>query len=266
MTKDLAKRKDYTPIVADYGDDAGVGFEKDVVGEDIAIPFLTLLQALSPQVAGPQAIEGAEAGMFFNTATKDVYPDGIEFIPVAKERYVVEWVPRDDGGGYVGRHERTDDIVLEAKKKYAINEMKSPAGNDLVDTAYVYGIALTPDGETAEILIAFKSSALGPYRGFNTEINKQMITTPDGRKQRVPIFANRVRITSFDDADKKGRPFKNFVLSPVEGTKFVHCLLAEDSDLYQIAKEMNIQVVGGNVKVDFEKQGGTSEDDGKGAF
>ncbi|HKU52551.1 MAG TPA: hypothetical protein VJQ25_08795, partial [Nitrospira sp.] len=48
-----------------------LGFERG----DVAIPFLRILQSNSPQVKKQNAkyVIDAEAGMFFNTATNDIY-------------------------------------------------------------------------------------------------------------------------------------------------------------------------------------------------
>lgn len=55
MTKanEVAELKSNLPVVAhDYGVDAGAGFENQT-SEDYAIPFIGVLQALSPQVGDP---------------------------------------------------------------------------------------------------------------------------------------------------------------------------------------------------------------------
>ena len=56
----------------------GVGFS-EVTTEDLAIPFLRVLAQLSPQVNKRDGayIEGAEAGMIYNTVMNEVY-DGEE--------------------------------------------------------------------------------------------------------------------------------------------------------------------------------------------
>jgi len=65
----------------DYGDHLGAGFE-DTTTEDFAMPFLGILQDLSPAVKDG-IVEGAKIGMFINTATNELYDGekGIRAIP-----------------------------------------------------------------------------------------------------------------------------------------------------------------------------------------
>ena len=51
--------------------DVGSGFE-EVTSSDIQIPFIRIIQALSPQLkkTDPSFIDGASQGAIFNTVTK----------------------------------------------------------------------------------------------------------------------------------------------------------------------------------------------------
>ena len=71
-----------------YGDMAQAGYE-NTGQQDQLIPFLAILQALSPQVqqGTPEYIEGARTGQLFNTATREVI-DG----------------QKGERGGALGRH------------------------------------------------------------------------------------------------------------------------------------------------------------------
>src|SRR4051812_10928480 len=74
--------------------------------QDFALPFLAIAQSNSPQLKKQQPdkyIEGLEAGDIFNTATRQFWRsnEGIAVVPVWFEKSWVEWVLRDDGGGYV---------------------------------------------------------------------------------------------------------------------------------------------------------------------
>lgn len=76
---------------------AGRGFE-EADKDSYAIPFVFILQDNSPQL---DTIEGAEAGMFFNSATNEVMPE-IEVVPACYRRRFVRWGARDVGGGFKG--------------------------------------------------------------------------------------------------------------------------------------------------------------------
>ena len=61
------------------------GFD-NVGADDIAIPFITILQALSPKVRGEGKIEGASEGDFINTVTDEIYKGAIKIIPCDKSK------------------------------------------------------------------------------------------------------------------------------------------------------------------------------------
>ena len=70
------------------------------------IPFIRVIQALSPQIKKSDLsfIEGASQGDLFNTVTGEVWDGekGINVIPCYQETKHLEFVPRDQGGGFVG--------------------------------------------------------------------------------------------------------------------------------------------------------------------
>ena len=70
MTKEVATKKDALPTVYEGFEEFGdLGFS-EVTSEDLAIPFLRILQAMSPQKNKRDGayVDGAEEGMFFNTS------------------------------------------------------------------------------------------------------------------------------------------------------------------------------------------------------
>ena len=83
---------------------AGTGLEEAEAG-DYAIPFLRILQSMSPQLkkSDGKYIADAEEGNFFNTVTEAVYDgsDGVLIIPCAYKKKYIEWVTRENGGGFV---------------------------------------------------------------------------------------------------------------------------------------------------------------------
>ena len=252
--------------VYDYGDDANAGFENQT-GDDLAIPFLGVLQALSPQVGDVSdgGLEGAKAGMIFNTVTDAVYDgkDGVEFIPSLTEHVFVEWVPRSRGGGFVARHEPASDIVKAAKEgsksfgRYSTDytgtgDDKAPfKGNDLVETFYVYGILL---GEQTEpIVLAFTSTKIAVYKRWNTKLN--MFTLKQGdRKIRPPLFAHRVRLSTVKQKNNAGE-FFNFAMAPAEGD-VKSSLLDPNDPRFAAAKGCGDMVKSGAARASYETQKG----------
>ena len=97
--------------------DAGSGFE-EVTSSDIKIPFIRIIQALSPQIkkTDPSFIEGASQGDIFNTVTKTLWngEEGILVIPSYFQQKLLEFIPRNQGGGFVGELSPESEDVRKA--------------------------------------------------------------------------------------------------------------------------------------------------------
>lgn len=120
---------------------------------DNITPLIYILQSQSPQVLkrNPAYIQGAEAGCIWlrNVANPIVSgEEGIIFQPCFFTKDWVEWIPRDAGGGFVGKHlqlprDATRDDRVTNKPRFVM-----PNGNELRETryhmGYVYGHADAP--------------------------------------------------------------------------------------------------------------------------
>jgi hypothetical protein len=111
---EVDETKNQIAVYKELEEFAAEGFS-EVQTDDLAIPFLRILAQLSPQVNKRDGayIDGAEAGMLYNTVLNEVYDGdvGIQVIPAHYNRRFVEWTPREKGGGYVASYETTDPIV-----------------------------------------------------------------------------------------------------------------------------------------------------------
>lgn len=262
-TKEVAKVEPVQaglPSVVDYGEDAGLGYENQS-SEDYSLPFISLLQANSPQVEAEDST--LKGGMLFNTVTEEVYSGktGLEFVPAVTEHAFVEWVPRDNGGGFVAKHDENSPIVAKAKetsKEYG--KLVTPTGNDLVETFYMYGVIVDEDGMPGQMaLIGFTSKKIKVYKNFNTKLN-MFVHKKWGIPNKPPLFAHRVRLSSFKDKNKKGE-FYNFVLEHAESDlkedgklipAIYRSMMTPDDPRYQAAKQCKIMVEGGLAKAAYE--------------
>jgi hypothetical protein len=244
----------------DYGADAGGGWE-NTSQEDFTIPFLAILQAMSPQVQETEAeyIEGAKAGQLMNTATQDLYDgkEGVEFVPCYTQHLYVEWRNRQtDGGGFIGIHLADSDVVKAAKQastefgKYTV-PVQDGVDHDLVETFYIYGIIVEGDEILAPCMISFSSTKIKAYKSIMTPLRQV--------KGRPPLFAFKLRITTVAEKNTKGT-FHNFKLAPANGNA-VDSLIAPDHPFFAVAKEFKDQVAEGNAKVNH---GGAQAGEGGG--
>lgn len=232
-----------------YGVYADAGFENQT-RDDIVIPFITVLQDLSPQVK-KGTVEGAKVGMLFNTVTEQLVDPkkGILFVPAYTEHVYIEWIPRKRGGGFVASYKMDDPIVTKAKEEseeFGKLSVTSDEGgtNDLVETFNVYGSIIDEEGDPESMaVISFTSSKIKTYKRWNTSLRMFTLKTDGGRKVRPPLFAHQVRITTVKEV-KGDDEYYNFCLSPANDN-ITDSLLAPDSPALQSALDIAEMVKSG---------------------
>jgi hypothetical protein len=196
----------------DYGADAGAGLE-NLTQDELSIPFVRLAQPLTPTV-----IEGDMApGDIFNSATGDVYEDP-SFVIAARDRNFVEYVPRDNGGGFVGIHPPDEPEILalrEAQGRFGALETED--GNEIIETMYLYGLIGDPP---EPVILSFVSKV---------RVGDDLMTPP--------IFAHRWKLASVQEKNDKGT-FFGWRITPEDR-------LSPSHELYQLAKQFAAQVASG---------------------
>jgi hypothetical protein len=247
----------------DYGEDRGMG-AGHLTAEEKSIPFLELLQSNSPAVE-KQLVPGAKAGMFLNTVTKELIPGNVGLViqPVYADRSIVEWKPRDSGGGLVARHTPTSPEALEAKDAHQgswIATKDNPVmrnGNNMVDTRYLYCNVLSEDGEEftgAYFLLAASKSKIKPTQNFVTAI--------DIIRGKPPLFAARARLTSVVEIQKgSGKEYHNVRFMPyLPGKTYLETLIpGKGADgtkhpLLVAGRAFYDAITGGVLKADFDAE------------
>ncbi len=194
-------------LAAKIAADSGKGVSTDQA--DNQVPLIYVLQPLSPQVdkRDPRYVEGAEAGDIWLRSSPNpiVKGDvGVLFQPCSFWHDVGEWIPRDDGGGFVARHKtmpasakKTEDPRNPQLVKY-----RSPDGNELVETRNHAGYALTEDGPLPYVL-PLTSTGHSASRAWMFMMNSQR--GPDGAKP--PSWACVYRLKTVQKKNKKGSWF-----------------------------------------------------------
>tara|TARA_Y100000310_G_scaffold326631_1_gene391808 strand:+ start:9612 stop:10391 length:780 start_codon:yes stop_codon:yes gene_type:complete len=206
MAKRAVAKKQSTAVdLADaVGDETGM---EGMGSDDFAIPFVRILQDGSPQVKKKKAeyIDGAVASMFLNSGTQEIYEGqelGIRFVPCVFQRKIVEWIPVDDGGGFVGAHELDSQVVRDAIKDGVY--MTTPDGHDLVDTIYYFGQLISEDGELLPAVMAFASTQLKKARNWNNRLGSLKLEKSDGSKVNAPMWSHSWNITTVFESNEKG--------------------------------------------------------------
>lgn len=246
----------------DYGEDAHAGFEGTTLN-DLSIPFIKIMQSNSPEVED-ELIEGVKSGDLVNSVTKEILKHPVVIQPVFKEAAVVEWVPRNKGGGVAGRHELDSEVFLDAIKKNNGSRIppkdaegkripfKSPDGNDLVETYYIYCLILGEDGMSTEgfCVLSFASTNIKVYKDF--------LTSMYSLKGAPPIFANRVKLSTEKQKNESGT-FYTYKISPF-GDTYRESLINPGTDegrsLLDEGKEFGKMIDNGLARADFDSIAG----------
>lgn len=256
--KELEKVHSQVPATAEmFEGDAGTGFE-DTGIDDYAMPFLVVLQKNSPQVDkdDPRHVDGAESGMFFNTATGQVYGESVDVVPVHYERKFAEWVPRDEGGGFRGHHDPESDYVQRAMaNRDDRGRFLTPNGTYLMDTRYHFVMILDEDtGSVEQAVLALSSTQIKKSRLWMTAMRKLKMTTKDGRSFTPPMFSHIYRLTTVPESNDQGT-WRGITHA------MVRSLANDELNLYQSAKMFKEQVAAGKVRVDDAAMTSTASND-----
>jgi hypothetical protein len=191
--------------VFDYGEDAGQGFEQQTMA-DRKLPIIELLQSNSPEVAESKG--KVWAGQFRNTVTGEIYEE-VYFVPAITDNCWTEWIPRDDGGGFRGRHPINAKIVRDAIARNdgrAIGKLPVPQppdpktgkpqpNHELVEGFEIYAILYSKEGEVLGFaMIPFTSTKIKVYKAWNSAIGNfapTFYTVKDAAGQPQGQFASQ---------------------------------------------------------------------------
>lgn len=258
MTQELAKTKNgqlpATELADELLQDANLGFQ-GVGANDMAIPFLAIIQSNSPQRKKSDGayIPGADEGMVFNTASGELYDATSEpliVIPCAFERRMLHWRRREDGGGFLGAHAPDDPICRQATREGAREVL--PDGTYLANTAQHYVLLLRPDGTFKRAVISMSSTQLKKSRRWLTIMGEKTMKSSAGKVFTPPTFAYKYKLTTQAEENDRG----SWYGWRVEDAGVLDYANAE-REVYQAAKKFSEAVLKGTVKTaDPHPEGG----------
>lgn len=239
-----ARRQSTLPaanLVKEMAQDGNKGME-NMGADDVAIPFLTILQAMSPQVKkGPQKIKGAEEGDIFNTVTNEVYSgeEGIMVIPCFYQKAYVEWIPRDQGGGFVRQH--SDPKILDKCIRGDDNrDILKENGHNIVTTGYHFVLLMKPDGSVERCVISMSSTQLKKSRRWNSQMMSLQVDGGGGRKVTPPMFSHVYKIKTVGEQNDQGSWY-GWIIN-VDS-------MVDSVELYSTAKEFHGSIASGAVRM-----------------
>ena len=229
-----------TDVLNDIMDFAGEGAAFD--SSEMQIPFLRVLQALSPQLNKKKAeyIDGASSGDMYNTVTNQYFDgeEGVVVIPCFQTTKYLEFTPREQGGGFRGEIPANDPILTRTERNGA-KEML-PNGNELVKSDQHYCLLVESDGSFQPVVVDMKSTQLKVSRRWKTQIAMQKVSHPKtGQLITPPVFATQWKLTTTEESNDQGS-WANYQIEKVG--------LIENRDLLLEAKSFRDSVAAGEVK------------------
>lgn len=236
--------------------ESGAG-QEDLHGRDVvAIPFLSILQPLSPEVnpADAKYIDGAKPGNILHTVNKETTM-AIQVIPVVFQRSFLEWVPRDAGGGFRGEHTGEEAVMLfMSKVDRATGKARLDNGNDLVDTRNFYVLQVRDDGSLSPAMITMASTQTKASKSWNRmmqDFRPESLPVPPGRL--APLAAGVYQLRTLMQENKKGKWF-GWDIRRIQETP---------PEMLSQAAAFYAQVKGGAVLVDRSEPLNEEDDGGK---
>ena len=259
MATEIQTKKDNLPaqMMDELLSNAGEGI--DYAPDELQIPFVRVIQALSPQIkkSDPLFINEASMGDAFNTVTGDAWggETGFEVIPCLQQTKYLEFIPRDQGGGgYVGELSADNPDVAKAERTGGKEIL--PNGNELVITDQHYCLLLGEDGMNQPVIIDMKSTQRKVSRRWKTQIAMQKIKDPKSGKMLTPsLFSTIWKFTTVEESNDMGSWY-NWSVEKVG--------LVQDVNLYHEAKAFREQIQRGEAKAvaeDHSEVQSQTEDD-----
>lgn len=232
-------------------EDAGMGME-GTTQDSFAIPFLSVLQKISPQCEETDAayIPAAKAGQFLESVSKSLYDGkkGVDFIQCAYRRAFLRWSPRGaEGGGFKGEY--APEVVAGMRESGQVVDFENrlyfpledgtvnPKRCDFLSDTRNHYILLIDGSEMHECLLSISSTQI--------KKSKQLMTMLANKKSggvMMPTFATIVHATVVPESNDKGNWF---------GISFSEQGPVTDTAVYLAAKTFYKSVVAGSVKTNF---------------
>lgn len=233
-------KKDEVPEM-DWSQDVGAGFE-NVRQDDLGIPFLTIIQKMSPEVDEDSAkyVPGLKTSDIVLSTNKKAYGNkdkGVEFIPCGYQKAFVEWAPREKGGGYVATHGM--GIMSQTVKNEKGQDILE-SGNIVVTTAYIMGFIADDEAGWLPVVIAMSSTQLKKARQWLNIMTSQKFTSQSGGKLQLPMYAYKYILSTVPESNEHGTWY---------GWKIDQGEMVKEALLVTQAREQHKQITSGSMQM-----------------
>lgn len=256
--KDVVKQNESSDLVVDLpfdiDGDIGSGME-GADKESFAIPFLRVLQKISPQCDEADAayVEGAKGGMLYNSVTNRLYDgkEGVIFLPCAFQRRFLQWAPRGTDGGFRGEllpeqvaRMRDEGKLVELDGRLYVpddkGEVSEKKSDRVVDTRSHFGLVVEEDSIT-QVLLTLASTQIKKSKQLMSILSAAEVKTAAGLVT-PPTWMNQVRVTTVLESNDQGS---------WHGVKFEPEGFVSSKDVYDAGKAFHEAISAGEAKANF---------------
>jgi len=246
----MAKKKDELVVMEEAGvpdyikNDGPARGSEEVSQEDLTIPRLEIVQALSPcrDKKDDNYIEGAEEGILYNNVSRELYGEKVMVVPVIFKKEWLVWKDRKQGGGFRGAYpslEEANNMIVNL-----VNEESDADGSlEAIDTAQHLCLIIKPDGKVEEIAVSMSKSKMKVSRQWNSII----------RMMGGDRFSRVYELRGIADENNDGEKFKNFG---------VRALGYPSREIYKLAETLYNDLATGEreMKVNADEEAAESEE------
>ena len=230
----------------------GEGLDYDA--SELKIPFIRICQSNSPQINKRDAeyIEGIQVGDFFNTVTGQVWSgeEGIQGVTCYQETKYLKFIPREQGGGFLGELAPDDPQIAKAVRQRdsdnkATSKETLPDGNELVVSDQNYCLIVSERGRPTFGIVAMQSTARAVSKRWKTTL--KMLSIEDEKSGKIfspPVYGSMWRLKTVPDNNKKG-DWYNYHVS-------FDSYILKDKELLEAAKAFRISIVSGEAQAVVE--------------
>ena len=242
MAQAMAKKKTAEVAIMDenmFAADAGIGVS-DLGSEDLAIPFLKVLQKMSDEL---DDLDDAKAGDIYNTVTKDVVKGkaGVTVINCAYVLQFIEWEPRGTGTGAPYRiYGSSDDIPQTERGDDNKDYVVGGSGRYLERTAQHYVLIIYEDGMTQQALLPMKSTQFKKSKQWNSAMKSLKMKDSKGNLFTPPRFSHVWKLETVPEENKNGS-WHAWMISKDS--------VVSDPSVYAEAKQFAESILAGQVNV-----------------
>lgn len=237
MKKDIVETQKSAVALANmFAADVGKGTE-EADKDSFAIPFLAVLQGLSPQL---ESVEGARPGMIINTITNELFKE-CQVIPCYYQRRFLRWASRENGGGLKGEYSpaevetgKIDGVERDSLGRYTIE------GDELKDTRSHFVLFQNASGVWSPALLSLTSTQIKKSKRWMSRIQGIELQLQDGSTLNPPSFSHVYKLSTIKEENNKGSWY---------GVNIELLGQVTDPALYQKARAFHDSVSKGEVEV-----------------